>query len=810
MLKFVNNSGYEGGAIAFRDDSYMSIQNNTEILFTGNYAQHVGGAIFVKSCEKFVEPSLKSIRECFFQLPYVENVFLTKTNLQLLDINISFVNNKAQDGGDAIYGEKLHNCLATPFTERVFISGAYLFVQNWSNVVTYIQPGFSKIASDPTRACLCMDGKPDCFTISETKTHYPGETFDISVVVVGQELGTVNGTVYTHFLPLHHGETQTLLRDLQQSQRVGHENCNVLKYTVFSERELEILVLTAQDVIVSEYLDPATASVIANNYINSTEQTSVVSTDEDSFLLLSVYLNITLLPCPLGFMLSSQPAECVCHTTLQQHNISCTIDNQSVHRSGTVWVNASFSGNYSDGAIVHKHCPFGYCNPAELNVDLRYSDTQCTLNHSGTLCGACQPGLSLALGTSQCLSCSNSHLSLLILFAVLGLTLVCLIKAFNLTVAEGAINGLIFYANIVGANQTIFFPPGETNVLTVFIAWLNLDFGFQSCFFKGLNSYWKTWLQFIFPAYVWLIVALMIVLSHYIPLAGRMFGNNSVPILATLFLLSYSKLLRTIITSLSFTFLEYPNGSRDALWTYDGNIQYFSPRHALLFIVAMAVLIFLWIPYTTLLLFVQCLQRQTNHKILRWITKLKPFFDAYFGPFKDKHRYWVGAMLLVRVFLLLIFAANPTSAPRVNLLVIAIISLVLLMYGATIGNVYKKSYLTLLENSFVLNLGVLAVGTFFINQGGGKQAVLIYISVGVSFSQFVCITAFNGYTSLKGVKIFKAFNEKLATIKQQDEVHNECEDIGYELLEANRQREQLRSQVIDFDELREPVLEYAD
>ena len=39
---------------------------------------------------------------------------------------------------------------------------------------------------------------------------------------------------------------------------------------------------------------------------------------------------------------------------------------------------------------------------------------------------------------------------------------------------------LIFYANIVQANQTIFFPPGDTNVLTVFIAWLNLDFGFQT------------------------------------------------------------------------------------------------------------------------------------------------------------------------------------------------------------------------------------------------------------------------------------------------------------------------------------------
>ena len=395
----------------------------------------------------------------------------------------------------------------------------------------------------------------------------------------------------------------------------------------------------------------------------------------------------------------------------------------------------------------------------------------------------------------------------------MGLTLVCVIKVFNLTVSEGAINGFIFYANIVGANQTIFFPPGDTNVLTVFIAWLNLDFGFQTCFFKGFNSYWKTWLQFVFPAYVWIIVALIIILSRYISLASRIFGSNSVPILATLFLLSYAKLLRTIITALSFTFLEHHDGSRIALWTNDGNIQYFSPEHTPLFLVAMAVLLLLWLPYTALLLFVQCLQKHTNHKFLRWVAKLKPFFDAYFGPFKDRHRYWVGAMLLVRVSLLLTFAANPTSAPRVNLLAIVTASLVILVYEASAGNVYKKLYLTLLENSFVFNLGTLAVGTFFINQGGGNQAALVYTSVGVAFCQFVGIATFYMYTSLKGFRIFKLLREKITT-RQEDEVHNECEDVGYELLEVNRQeqgqRRKPRSLLINFDELREPVLEYAD
>jgi len=48
----------------------------------------------------------------------------------------------------------------------------------------------------------------------------------------------------------------------------------------------------------------------------------------------------------------------------------------------------------------------------------------------------------------------------------------------KLTVATGTLSGLeVFYANIVGVNHTIFIPVESTNILSVFIAWLNLDFG---------------------------------------------------------------------------------------------------------------------------------------------------------------------------------------------------------------------------------------------------------------------------------------------------------------------------------------------
>jgi len=68
-LNFVNNTGYEGGALAFYDDSFMSVHNHTEILFASNYAQRVGGAIYAKSCSKYV--GFYGTSPCFFQLPNI-------------------------------------------------------------------------------------------------------------------------------------------------------------------------------------------------------------------------------------------------------------------------------------------------------------------------------------------------------------------------------------------------------------------------------------------------------------------------------------------------------------------------------------------------------------------------------------------------------------------------------------------------------------------------------------------------------------------------------------------------------------------
>ena len=141
------------------------------------------------------------------------------------------------------------------------------------------------------------------------------------------------------------------------------------------------------------------------------------------------------------------------------------------------------------------------------DINLNDPDEQCALGHSGVLCGGCKFGLSFALGTSRCMECSNTYLLLLVLFALGGIAIVCLLLKCNVTIAEGTINGLILYANIVRVNHTIFFPDGQSADTTIssniFIAWLNLDFGIKACFYNGLDAYIKTWLQFAFPLYIW-------------------------------------------------------------------------------------------------------------------------------------------------------------------------------------------------------------------------------------------------------------------------------------------------------------------
>ena len=177
------------------------------------------------------------------------------------------------------------------------------------------------------------------------------------------------------------------------------------------------------------------------------------------------------------------------------------------------------------------------------------TDTQCVDNRGGRMCGSCTEGYSLLIGSNKCGQCHNNYMIIgwIALFAVMGVLLVVLLIALNLTVSVGTLNGLLFYANIVKLYEPVFSRKGALPVLSQVISWINLDFGFEVCFYNGMDSYTKQWLQFAFPLYLWIIIIIIIQLCRRYGKISRLMGSHAVPVLSTLLLLSYTKLVRTIV-----------------------------------------------------------------------------------------------------------------------------------------------------------------------------------------------------------------------------------------------------------------------
>ena len=222
-----------------------------------------------------------------------------------------------------------------------------------------------------------------------------------------------------------------------------------------------------------------------------------------------------------------------------------------------------------------------------------------------------------------------------------------------------------------------------------------------------------------------------------------------------------------------------------------------------------------------MLVFVQSLQAKSDWKILSWVDKLKPLFDAYTGPYQDKYRFWTGFLLLVRNILLLIFAFSALGDPSVNLLVITLASLSLTVLFGIFHPVYKKNC-NILEFSFYLNLGTVSVATLYVHGTNGNKAAVIYTSTGIAFFTFAGTVLFHVYQRANCHHRVSAMWQRVCTrcflrCKQHKHVRagseepllqvpeSECEESGDE-----GQVAQPLPPVIRYDQYREPVLEYED
>ena len=584
------------------------------------------------------------------------------------------------------------------------------------------------VSSLPVRVCLCINKQYNgCTYQSNIQEVKKGEIFTHSVVAVDQIGQPVSATIQISLQFTGSGVAEG------QLARKIHSACTNLTFNVISPHNSENLTLYASD-------GPCKDAEVSRAKI------------EIHFLPCS---------CPIGLQVSglnNTNCTCECHNDISQYMENCDSRTGSLvkHPQSRVWISYINDTNLT-GYLVYPNCPFDYCLSINSTIDLNQpngADAQCAFNRSFLLCGSCQPGLSLSLGNSRCLSCPSYWPALLIVITIAailaGIVLVILLLVLNMTVAVGTLNGLILYANVVYVNKSILLPFQGINFITVFISWLNLELGIDICYFPGMDTYIKTWLQLAFPAYVILLVVLVIIISSYSTKFSNLIGKkNPVATLATLILLSYAKLIEICFKSLSVGILEYPDSSSEMLWLPDGTIKYFSGKHIPLFIAAVLILL-VGLVYTALLFSWQWLLYLPKWRIFRWSRnpKIQTFIETYHTPYTPKYRYWTGLLLIVRIVLYLVAAVNVSNDLTVVLTAISFTVYCLFALSKFFGSrLYRKWPVDVLETFFYLNSLSFTIFTWYsLDNPASNQETAAYTSFIITFIILALIILYHVYT----------------------------------------------------------------
>lgn len=780
-LDIVNSLGYYGGAIGIESEvpfllnethnPQLILEANSEVHLINNTALFGGGIFIDRACP-------------------VENCFVTFEK----NSSLHFLGNVAQRGGDAIYGDCLSNCIISSGTRANITDETNIF---WDFVKSENHQSQSTFAEYPNKVVFCQERNVTNYvntleyTSNETKSIYKGQVFNVSLMATGN-------SHQPSALDINHTLSNTNLTITGENATNSSKNCDHYRYSIVGE-------------------EPENRTVDVEFSLDSRQR--------HYNKLSSAFLSIEIKPCPPA--LRDTNGKCECIDTLQNYSIVCNSSAYEFEVPTFTWI-----GIVPEQAVaMHPNCIL--CRKESEKTKFRNitleSDRLCIDNRIGVLCGSCPQNYSLQLGGYECGQCSGSEyrgILTILLFGVVGIILVALLFVLNLTVSTGKMNGFIFYCNIVYFNANkLALHTTQTNAflkhtlhtlhfLWIFLAWMNLDFGIVTCFFDGYNTYISAWMQFLFPLYIWLIVLLIILASRYSRIISRLTTTNTVPVLATLLLLSYAKLLATCINAVSLTNLHIlDNDTKYKVWELDGNIPYLHGQHIPLFVMSLLTLIIYIVPFTLLLLLGPALLAKSDHKFLSWLNRLKPFLDAFYGPYTSRYRYWPGILLLTRIGVFVSISVYSLDDAYYQLVVSAISATILFTVWIALGkdlNIYTNRYLNYFELFFHVNLALFSILLTYLWSTDDKVQLLTAVMVGSAFISFCGIIVYltgkvivthNKQKIKKMIKLLQPTARKITTGQNAPGGNDTASNITH-----THSNLEMKECISVFSELREPLL----
>lgn len=246
-IHFINNSALRGGALYLKYKSSLRLphKNETVIHMVGNTAVEYGGAIYVQDVNPFgycLPGVLPNTSEDFIYIGNGYNVYGTNCFFEPLESpseishnhsshpKVLFSANFAQQAGHALFGGSVDNCKLKWRYEDYYKSSSNAYnnifqFEGNSNVSSE-----SMVSSEPYIVCGCVDGAKKCSLPQVSKQVYPGKTFILPAVTVGQRNGIVPSLVRASLENQQNISTSRVLMEIQGT----YTSCSDLHITVFS------------------------------------------------------------------------------------------------------------------------------------------------------------------------------------------------------------------------------------------------------------------------------------------------------------------------------------------------------------------------------------------------------------------------------------------------------------------------------------------------------------------------------------------------------------------------------------------------
>ena len=661
-LEFINNSN---GGIYMHGISSIVLRDGSAFIFKRNRAANQGGAI------TFEYPTLDPLSptiDCFLWFEELSEVCRTYTlcrNAHKPNATIVFDDNQAPVGG-TIYGSSLSYCPWAVYPNGTRPLSGITFLQQLPSVTFNPSPNDSSVVST-VAGLLFRNMHQPIYTM-------PGKEMHLNITALDYFGQSVSTTIRSSFLyaTSRHSKSQ-----------LGSSG--------------------------DWYLIPnRTVPITFSGEPGDTLVASVFSVDTN----VQVEMTVILTNCSFGFILSGSE-RCLCDRDLPSL-ISCDQQSFELQVPSHKWL-----GNSPTGGFAYASCIFDYCKVGTKIISDGDIDSQCEpeYNRVGLLCASCKANMSVVFGSNACRPCSNAWLAFIIVYGVLGIVLVLAISFLGFSISEGYLNSLLFYCNVTSSYSSFFAPNGSIGFFLV--KFINLSMGFEVCFYDGMDTLAKVGIQLLFPAYLFFIMLVIIILAKCSSKISNA-GFSAAKTFSTLLLLCYTSVGETCILILAWKLI---NGLNGTYWYADPTIQYGEGFHGLLVFVAVVLILVYILPFSIGLLLPPLILR-TRLSIM-----LKPLLDAFWNPFKPKFRFWIGLRALLRIvpFCFAVFTPYPT-----NCLLLIVFILVLLFLHMSCQP-YEGKVQNLLDGFFYLNIIFLSAGVLYFSsiplENIGDEEYIIFLSV---------------------------------------------------------------------------------